>query len=898
MPGQPKHISVKFPAGGLHRDHAYQSQPPYTTPDCLNVRPRGQIEDRLRGGTRPGLAYFDTTRLGFQVQGSSINGAEAAGRTTITDNQTDSAFEAHHVGMKLVFDTSGNEYEIVTYTSATVIVVLGDATVATGGETVNDSWKIYGGEVNMLATLRDVSTSLETVWQDPFPATSTSFQSVWSAASWTDSLPTLNGFGEPTNTDSTAPRGEQGAVRDDLPIDTSQEYTIRLTAKRRPSGTYPPNLYHGDYKVYCCMNDDVDAEQDGVIVTIAQDTGDDNLFNCDITEYATGTPNTLVSATDLEWDNGDGVYLPEINFDVAVNGTTITLTVNDVQVLTTSGSPVTITQGRRLGFGLINSVGTADPAVDLFSVTYKNETLPEANRNRLIAACGGHLYKEDNDGSMSLVASTPRLNHTHPLEAVEYGGKLYILNGVLFSSTTGNSADAGLGNLLANITDDSIGNFETYINEASLPSPSTYIVYSGGKWYPVTAKGSATFRVGGALSDASQLPLTASDDLEYSLYRKPLVYDPSAATVLTDWATGSDAVANFPYGCTSIAVTLDRIAQAGSPVAPQVWYMSKAGDPDTWTVSTDTVADPVAATNSNFAQVPEPITAIVAGSDDYCYFGSSSGLHRLVGDPQLDGRLELRSSRVGFLNALSWTRGPDGTIYFLSKDGIYYLAPGAAGIPMELSDQKLPSNLKDIDGQSNAVAMEYDVFNRGMWVWITGIDGGSIEHYWWDRRLDSWWPMSYTEDHEPWVSVYYEADASARTAVVLGCRDGYLRQFSTSSASDQGTAITNYVYLGPFVPGGSSAFGGLLEALVSVIDSDSGNITVDVYAGNSAEEAFDKTTADFSITITDAGRSYRSYPQVFGNTFYLKISGTGTAAWAMEEMLLKLRRTGVEFDRA
>ncbi len=46
---------IRFPYGGLVRKTAYQGQPPYTTPDCLNVWPFDALEGRGGGGSRPGL---------------------------------------------------------------------------------------------------------------------------------------------------------------------------------------------------------------------------------------------------------------------------------------------------------------------------------------------------------------------------------------------------------------------------------------------------------------------------------------------------------------------------------------------------------------------------------------------------------------------------------------------------------------------------------------------------------------------------------------------------------------------------------------------------------------------------------------------------------------------------
>lgn len=48
-------LDLVFPTGGVARQHAFQSQAPYTTPDCLNVRPIETIKGRERGGSRPGL---------------------------------------------------------------------------------------------------------------------------------------------------------------------------------------------------------------------------------------------------------------------------------------------------------------------------------------------------------------------------------------------------------------------------------------------------------------------------------------------------------------------------------------------------------------------------------------------------------------------------------------------------------------------------------------------------------------------------------------------------------------------------------------------------------------------------------------------------------------------------
>lgn len=64
----PKIVELVFPRGGLYERVGFQSQTPYFTPDCLNVRPDDKILGRERGGSRPGLAKAFSGGLGGAVR--------------------------------------------------------------------------------------------------------------------------------------------------------------------------------------------------------------------------------------------------------------------------------------------------------------------------------------------------------------------------------------------------------------------------------------------------------------------------------------------------------------------------------------------------------------------------------------------------------------------------------------------------------------------------------------------------------------------------------------------------------------------------------------------------------------------------------------------------------------
>lgn len=63
-------INLAWPSGGLNRRAGLQSQPPFTSPDCLNIRSFDPIQQRERGGSRPGLtkAYYDQLGSGNPVR--------------------------------------------------------------------------------------------------------------------------------------------------------------------------------------------------------------------------------------------------------------------------------------------------------------------------------------------------------------------------------------------------------------------------------------------------------------------------------------------------------------------------------------------------------------------------------------------------------------------------------------------------------------------------------------------------------------------------------------------------------------------------------------------------------------------------------------------------------------
>lgn len=59
-----KQMNLIFPGRGLDRSNPYERQPPYSTPNCQNVRLFETIEGRATGGSRPGISKAYTPKVG------------------------------------------------------------------------------------------------------------------------------------------------------------------------------------------------------------------------------------------------------------------------------------------------------------------------------------------------------------------------------------------------------------------------------------------------------------------------------------------------------------------------------------------------------------------------------------------------------------------------------------------------------------------------------------------------------------------------------------------------------------------------------------------------------------------------------------------------------------------
>jgi hypothetical protein len=321
------------------------------------------------------------------------------------------------------------------------------------------------------------------------------------------------------------------------------------------------------------------------------------------------------------------------------------------------------------------------------------------------------------------------------------------------------------------------------------------------------------------------------------------VYDPLTGVVAAVQASAGIV----PTGCPLIALYRDRIFLAG---ADHIWFCSRQGDPADWALAGD-MSDTGRASAGQIGragEIGEPITAMVPVGDRGLLFATANTLWILRGDP-IDGSMTQLSSEIGIIAPGAWAESSDGTIAFLSNDGVY-LVNNNGDRPTRWSEEKIPGELRNVS-TSSRISMAYDVLGRGYHLFITPSSGlGS--HWWLDLENKALWPVRFQTAHQP-VSASRIRGSSGLSEVILGCKDGYLRKFSDAATTDDGTAITSHVLIGPFRLSVGDAADAMLKEIYGTLADNAGSVTWRIVMGDSAEAVADAGVA--GITASLAGTS-------------------------------------------
>lgn len=432
---------------------------------------------------------------------------------------------------------------------------------------------------------------------------------------------------------------------------------------------------------------------------------------------------------------------------------------------------------------------------------------------------------------------------------------------------------------------------------------------SAGKlYYDNRAGGWTEIANYGGLTLASDQPLTACDFLS-KLY---IAGDNTTSRVLLQYIPTTDTLSavvasagSVPTKCTLVLRWRNRIVCAGDAANPHLWYMSAIGSATDWDTGATGPGAAVSAETAPYGgQIGEAVRSLIEHSDMCMIFGGPTSMTIMRGDPVSGGQLMPLSVAIGIVGPLAYCYDPEGYLWFVSQDGLYLMGPGCGSTPFSVSRDKIPNDLLNLDPATYVVSMDYDLRFRGMHLSVTGLSNGLTKHYFLKTKNSmmqsqadiAFWPVSYPNaNFNPYYSLAkrsYVPPSYTTTAIIFGCKDGYVRTYDSSVHRDDGTSFNSRCDLGPFAlsPDG---YEGQLTELQFVNGLQSGPVTVQVATGRSFEECVQSPYLTYSQTFTAKGVNPTIHPRSVGSAAKVILTnGATNDEWEMEECLIKRQAAG------
>jgi hypothetical protein len=716
--------------------------------------------------------------------------------------------------------------------------------------------------IRMINQVTVVQADGFTNWTDNFQGSD--LGGAWIGASWIGggtALPRILPSDAASITYGTA----VGAVADAVGVLTSSPYTIEVFIA--PWG----GEHHGKYQIFGRMNDTTPvATTDGFVVELIM-TGATGTWTGTIKSYnaeAETSVNLTAGAVDLGAAQSGWLI-------VQVSGTTITVFWNGTQIYT--GTPTFgAGAGHRIGFGMECTEAGGVCLVDSFRTQYYRTDARETRRGILVASAGGKLYREGFIGRMSEISSSLTFNDDRQFGSVERGQILYIADfGEEIIDATASVAEAAL--TIDGVTETNVNKNDFVVTLTNVTGTATVGTYA------ISAVGTGSITLATAAGTGT---------CKARVERAPKSYNPATATIALVLAASGKGFA--PLGSGIIALYNDRLCLA----VDHICYQSRMADYTDWDYSQSDEAAAVATTvsDSTTGQLGDVITALIPFSDDYLLFGCQNSLWIQEGDIKASGRIRNVTYKNGVVGngkePGAYCYGPAGSLFFLSWDGIYMLEPGPTSYPKNISGQKVPRELVDVDTSTYHVCMSYDYRLRGVHIFLTSREETTYRlHWFYELQNQGFWPQEYDEDHEAFSMHDYVTSIGSANGTLVGGRDGYIRMHNRLNQTDDGEATEEFIEIGPLRLGDDFA-DGVIEQLIPVMSTEGSTVAWSIKAEDTHEAVAKASTARRSGTW-EPGFNYKTRPNVRGGSAIIKIAnGSAGGSWALERITAVIETRG------
>ena len=416
-----------------------------------------------------------------------------------------------------------------------------------------------------------------------------------------------------------------------------------------------------------------------------------------------------------------------------------------------------------------------------------------------------------------------------------------------------------------------------------LPQSADQLAYYRSATHLFTAGGTVKKYKGGAISSvtggteivAKAPKVIYSAQVDSNVYfadgSTAQYYNATTDTMIPWVATSGDLpIDNTGSRPTLICAWRKRILLSGLKQLGNYVYGSAQGAPLNFNYTPENVT----AETAFFEPFPDVVNCLLPYNDDICIVGCDHSIYKFSGDPQDGGGIDVISNTVGMAYGRPCCQSVDGTVFFVgSRGGVYMMSPNSP--PISITNKLLHDRFARFDLSTNIARMVWDDREQGFYLFLSPTDGTTdTNHYFYDARTGSWWPINFGDrDYNGRVLYVIDGADPDDRVTVIGCNDGYVRKFDATATTDDGTAISSYVYFGPFL---NSGIGELQIETANASQS----VTVSCHIGTSAENAI--AAAACWTGIFAAGRSKAQSPRRYGRALYLKLAATGY--WSLERM--------------
>lgn len=544
---------------------------------------------------------------------------------------------------------------------------------------------------------------------------------------------------------------------------------------------------------------------------------------------------------------------------------------------------------------------------------------------RLIAAGNDELFYEDINvaGTMiELPAATGDIDTSDQLVVFEAYQKVFVINGtklkvadfknIKLTHTALTTAHA-LGDILTQAT----SNATMIVDFTNAAKTATYGFVTGDTWNTtnsVTGGGSGTAftptGINGMLTHAvlatahssgdvlTQATTSATMTVEYTNVLKTQTWGRITAGTFntTNAVTGSGSGTGFTPTATDVSpplwydytvypggasgslpdaaylgcLFLGSVYLAGDPDYPNQWHKSRQTNPWDYAYISLDAQSATAGGNPNIGKIGDIIRALIPYSDDYLVVGCASSMWYMVGDPAAGGKPYELDLTVGMFGAKSWCLDGVGNLYFWGTNGVYKTT--IPGKPVCISEQVLPDLVEDEDANATThrITMAYAHRKNGILICVTKLSDGTNSNYFYSLKTEGFFPETYPEECGAYSLFDYAANDNDHKDLLVGCKDGYIRKFGSSTYSDDigasNEAIDSYVTFGPLKLGNENQEG-ILSFITAITTGsragtalvDSAALTCSVWVGLAPDDIDEKlllnTSPNLVATIIAPGRN-------------------------------------------